>query len=877
VRRGGGHNQVVELLERDDLLSSLAEYADSARLGEGRLVLIAGESGVGKTSLLETLQERLQDDRWLFGACDGSFTPRPLGPLYDVAGDLGGPLDVACRTDTPREQIFRLLLDELGASTRLIVLVVEDVHWADEATLDLLRFLGRRIRGSKVLLLVTYRDDGLASDHPLRAVLGELVTQRSTRRIGVPPLTREAVAHLVDGTDVDAAELHRLTGGNPFYLTEILGAGGADLPQSANDAVLARISRLPAHARQTLDAVAVSGTRVDVQLLAAVVEADPAAVETSLEASLAVGVLVSDPEGVRFRHEIARLAVEAAVPPHRRAELHRRVLAALQSARCVDDARLAHHAEGASDGEAVLLFAPRAARRAAELAAHRESAAQYERALRFAEGLDPAALASLYDGLAIEDALIDRWEGVAEAHQHALALWREAGDQVRVGDTLRMLSRAMWRLCRGQEAEAASVAALEILEPLPISRELGWAYVNLAGQRMAEDSHAAIELAKTAQALAIELGDDALLSNALNTEGCALANLGLDGVEQLQQSLAVALDKGLEDQVGRGYANLLSVFDEHHRFAESESLYSQGIAYCEEHDITTFLTCLRGGRSIAATKLGRWSEAAGLARSILDRRELSPVNRLNPLLALGRIRLRQGDPEAALLIAEATALAEASEDAPYVGLTALLRLERAWLMGDPIGAGRELQLALANIPAGDDWSRGEVVMLARLCGLEVIDVRRLPEPYAATFDGDWRTSARLWGELGCPFEQALALLESHDASAMAESLHILDALGAHAAVAVVQREMRRLGHRVIPRGRRTATRDDEFGLTSRERQVLSLICEGRTNVEIARELFISEKTVEHHVSAVLTKLGVSSRRAAAQLAAMSGPAEAVAN
>ena len=175
----------VGLLERDAQLASLTGYAGEARHGDGRLVLVAGEAGVGKSALVEQAQRDLPAARWFWGACDGLFTPRPLGPLFDIASKLGGELLELCRADAPREDLFRALLRQISEPAELHVLVMEDVHWADEATVDLLRFLGRRLRDAPVLLIATYRDDGLTPDDPLRVALGDLATQRSTRRIGL--------------------------------------------------------------------------------------------------------------------------------------------------------------------------------------------------------------------------------------------------------------------------------------------------------------------------------------------------------------------------------------------------------------------------------------------------------------------------------------------------------------------------------------------------------------------------------------------------------------------------------------------------------------------------------------------------------------------
>src|SRR5258705_1031380 len=213
----------MQLLERETPLASLLEYAGEARRGEGRLVLVAGEAGVGKSALVEQLQRDVPDARWSWGACDGLFTPRPLGPLFDIAAETGGELLELCRTPATREELFDALLRRL-LEPELDVVVVEDVHWADEATIDLLRFLGRRLRHAAALLIVTYRDDVLTATDPLRLALGELATQRSTRRVGLAPLSAEAVPVLAGGTGLEADEMHRLTGGKPFYITQVVRA-----------------------------------------------------------------------------------------------------------------------------------------------------------------------------------------------------------------------------------------------------------------------------------------------------------------------------------------------------------------------------------------------------------------------------------------------------------------------------------------------------------------------------------------------------------------------------------------------------------------------------------------------------------------------------
>ena len=331
----------MELLERAAFLDTLAEYAAEARQGDGRLVLVAGESGMGKTALVEAFQADLSSARWLWGACDGLFTPRPLGPLFDIGAQTDGELAGLCRDNAARDRLFAALLAELS-SPAFTVTVIEDAHWADEATIDLISFAGRRLARLRGLLLVTYRDDELAEDHPLRRVLGDLATQRATRRMKLPPLSVAAVRTLAGQHEVDVAELHRVTGGNPFYVSEILGAGWPSVPPTVRDAVAARLARLSPGTRGALEAAAVIGTRVPREQITVLASEPEAAVADCLTA----GLLEPDGSGLRFRHEFVRMAVEAAIPAPRKARLHVRLLAELERGGTADPAVLAHHAAG---------------------------------------------------------------------------------------------------------------------------------------------------------------------------------------------------------------------------------------------------------------------------------------------------------------------------------------------------------------------------------------------------------------------------------------------------------------------------------------------------------------------------------------------------
>ena len=235
----------VELLERSGELETLGRELEAARdLGAGRVVLVSGEAGVGKTSLLRAFRAWCgAEAEFFWGACDPLFTPRPLGPLCEIAEQAGGRLAAAVDEESKPFDIAEALLDELRR--RPTVVVLEDLHWADEASLDVVRIVSRKVDRVGALVVASYRDDDLDAGHPFRRVLGELARERSVGRMRVERLSEASVGLLATRHDVDASELYRLTGGNPFFVTETLAGPAAGIPETVRDAVLARVSRLP--------------------------------------------------------------------------------------------------------------------------------------------------------------------------------------------------------------------------------------------------------------------------------------------------------------------------------------------------------------------------------------------------------------------------------------------------------------------------------------------------------------------------------------------------------------------------------------------------------------------------------------------------------
>jgi len=367
---------------------------------------------------------------------------------------------------------------------------------------------------------------------------------RGRGRLTVLPLSQAGVAQLAEPYGVDGVELYRRTSGNPFFVGEILAAPGEGVPESVRDAVLARASRLSEPARRVLEAVAIIPGQVDYWLL----EKLAGALADRVDECLASGMLTGAGSQVSFRHELARLAVEESTAPSRRVALHREALVALV-ARGQDFARLAHHADGAGDVEAVLRWAPLAAARAASSGAHREAVAHYAAALRFADGLSLERRAELLKGRASECFLIDQFDEAILAQREALECHQQLGDRLGEGDALRRLSRLLAYANRHDESVELAMAAVELLEQLPAGPELAMAYSQVAHDRFVyHDLDEAVRWGTRALELATRLDDTQGAASALENIGVAEFQGGSDdGRQKLEQALALADENGLRE------------------------------------------------------------------------------------------------------------------------------------------------------------------------------------------------------------------------------------------------------------------------------------------------------------------------------------------
>jgi DNA-binding CsgD family transcriptional regulator len=847
----------MTLLERDAPLALLGErLAAVRRTGRGRLVLVAGEAGVGKSTLVHAFLAAHPGVRARTGACEALFTPRPLGPFLDLA--------VSREPDTPAEALADLAAQARGG---VWIAVLEDLHWADEATLDTLRLLARRVAETQVLVVATYRDDELDRTHPLRIVLGE-IAREGVDRVRLAPLSVDAVGELA-GDAAAAPGLHARTGGNPFFLTELLAAP-AGVPGTVHDAVHARAARLDERARGLLEAVAVVPPRAELWLLEEVAGAEL----PGLEACLGAGMLRADGAAVAFRHELARAAIEDALPPDRRVALNRAALRALE-ARGADPARLAHHAEAADEPAAVLAHAQAAGDRATRMHAHREAAAQFGRALRHAGTLTAAERAALLERRSYECYLTDRMEEAVAARREVLELHRRAGDRLKEGDTLRWISRLAWFQGDNAGAERAAADAVALLESLPPGPELAMAYSNMAQLRMlGSDGPGAAAWGERAIALAERLGETDTLVHALNNVGTARRLAGLPGgSEALQRSLELALEAGMEEHVARAYTNL-GVTPVARRDPAGETHLDAGIEYCREHDLDSWAQYMSGWKARARLDRGAWDDAAAIAGPLLERPSMAATSRVTALVVIGLLRARRGDPEAWPVLDEARAIADRSGELQRVAPVAAARAEARWLEGAHDRVAEETQDALAlAVELGEPWASGELSVWRARAGIAEPAAAAVAEPYALELAGDLHGAAAGWEARGCPYDAAVALAASEDPDDLGRAHDALQQLGARVTAALVARRSRERGGRNLRSGPRARTQANPAGLTARELEILALVTAGERNGEIATRLFLSEKTVEHHVSSILRKLGVRSRAQAAATAQRLGLAE----
>ncbi|MDD7942313.1 AAA family ATPase [Actinomycetospora lutea] len=864
------------LLEREDEQRLLARAWQEARAGAGSVVLLAGESGIGKTSLAREFAAEVtggpDDAQVLWGVCDPLRVPRPLGPLHDVAADLGEPIARLLHASAPPHEIHRVLLDVLTA--RPLLLVVDDLQWADEATIDLLRFLLRRIAGTRSLVLATYRADEPDPQPALRALLGDVARTPAATRLELGPLSVAAVTTLVGGRAIDVAHLHALTRGNSFFVTEVISqggpGGGGDLPVSVRDAVLARTAGLDAEARDLADLLACAPGPVPDTLLPALgVGIGP------LRTLDSAGLLARDRRGIAYRHDICRLAIAGAIPPGGEIALHRRMIDALETLTDPDPTVLAHHALAAGDDGRVFRYAARAGRVAATAGAHTEAARFFTTALDHAPRDALGARAGLCELLAHELFLTNRLaEAIAACHR-AIG-WRQAeGDLDGVGAGHRSLASFEWYHGDRERAVAHAATAIEVLGPRaapgsPAAALLGHALAARGFLAIQDnDLTSARELHARARAVETDGTDDALEVRLMLVE---LVGAILEGDPSARDRLLAALEAvgdAVRVEHSTCWTQIANLDVEQRRLDAAEKVLDRSLPLTVQWEYPICEHWQRGVRARLRTMRGAWDEAVHDARGVLTDSG-SLLTHTWPSLVRGLVALRRGDDEADTYLEQGWDIAARFGEPLRLLPAASALAERWWVTGAPDARLDDVLALLAEVGArpGTEWSAAELAVWLRRLGEPALAAARPPTaapdgPYRLLLDGDPAAAARRWAALGSPYEQALALVDTGEPAEAFAALELLDRLGADAVAAKVRRDLRGRGVTGVPARPRSTTRTNPANLTARQVDVLRLLAEGLTNAGIAARLFISEKTADHHVSAILAKLDVPTRREAA--------------
>ena len=850
----------MDLVERDSELQVLHRVLSRLAHGSGSGVAVVGEPGAGKSALVDAACSRQEGLRVLRGRCDPLGTPRPLGPFRDLlqlAPRLtGGSLPEEC------EEVYDAL------SSEPTVLVVEDLHWVDAASVEVLRFLLRRVAATPLAVVVTYRADEIGPRHSARPLLGDLATLDVVTTLRLSPLTVQGVTAMLEGTGLDPEQVARVTGGNAFFVAEVAKEPLRPLPDNVRDAVLARTSDIDAHDFEVMQLAAVAPDRLDDRVLPALQVDLP-----TLRRLHDTGLLLRDCHGLVFRHEIARLAIESTIPAGGLAQLHAVLLQALERIEPRDPVVLTHHAVASADSPRAVRYAREAADEAAAAGAHTEAVAFLHTALNHLDSGRDADRAALLTQLAYEQYMISHLDEAIASVSATFPIWAEVGDSLGLAEAHEFCGIFEYYGARRRQAETHTDRAAELARspggPSYASARLTRGYMAV----LRNDFGLAQQCCSDADRVAGNHGQDELASRSRFVMAAGDLAIETTGArERLVDVIEEARDRGYDELASTGYSNLCAADVEQRRLRSAERVLEEALAFSSARDIAICNHWQTAVRSRLRLLTGKWDAAQEDALDAAARPGMQ-LARFWPHVVLGLLQLRR-DGSTADHLDLAWQLAE-SLDEPLRRIPVLTALaERTWLTGqldDRLLDTPSLELKQAMDSPASAWSAGELAVWMSRIGIDPqVDPERVAEPYRLTLTGRHDEAASWWRQAGAPFDEAMCCADSADVALRTRGIERLDLLGAVTVADRLRLLLRQDGVSAVPQRPQASTRANPAGLTNRQLDVAKLVARGFSNPEIAGRLFISPKTAEVHVSAVLSKLGVANRRAVVVQAAELG-------
>lgn len=862
----------MELIERAGFLSLLQTKFEEVAAGEGHCILVSGEAGIGKTSLVKAFCKEKSDDCSIYqGTCDALFTPRPLAPLYDILWQLGAEGWESGGSLADRAGLFNRFYQELSGRKSITLIVFEDIHWADEATLDFIKFLARRISRVHCLFILTCRDDEIHSGHPVRNVLGQLPPDSFTR-LRLTALSRQAVEKMAGEKGYSGEDVYGISGGNPFYVNEILASYSPGIPDNIKDSVLSVFNRQEEKTKQVWQILSVLPTGFEIGYLEKMEPLYASAIAKCLDAK----ILLLKGDRLSFKHELYRRTIETSLSPFVRMALNKKILELFRDAFETDREieRIIHHAKNANEYDLVVHYAPLAAMQAACLGAHVEASKLYFSAIEYYQGKDKNMLVQLYELYAYECYLTNKIKEAIIYQGRALNIWKEKGDVEKTGNALCFLSRLWWFDGKRKQAETYAGEAIEVLTGQPSSRAKAMAFSNMSQLKMLSDQMTeCIYWGEKAIAMAGELDNDEIRCHALNNIGSVQMRIKAykeKGMAALRQSLDLALKNSLHEHAARAFTNLGSDAVKIKDYPFAKEILDEGIRYCEERQLDSWKTYMLSCKATLLLETGCWHEAFCIAGQLIKNEDQPPIVTIGALIVVATIKMRRGDMEILPLLMQAKTKALDAMEPQRVLPVLVALLEYEWLKGQPCIEQDIIDRAIGLT------GQASALYVSHEFGfwLEKVRQQRLPhwkpyEEYCADNPKKALKAAGIWERLGCPFQQALMLSEGGDIDKK-KALIIMQQLGANTVYEKLKQDMRTYGIKGIPRGIRKTTQSNPALLTDRELNVLVLLKENLQNKEIGARLFISAKTVDHHISSILFKLDVNSRAKAVQEAVRIG-------